>query len=262
MHEAGVHHVLVIEDDQVDRHLVRTLLTSRAPGRFLISEAHDLGRGLDLLRAHAYDLVLLDHTMPQLSSIQELRLILKAGGARAVILHTGYIGPATEAEALRLGVREVVAKGRLDTLWAAVERALASKPQPPPLRSAARDHGPGVLLAEDQGPVRRVMSVSLQLAGFTVYEAANGDEALELLHRHGDEIAVLIADLVMPRLSGYTLAEAAQRLRPSLPVLFVTGATDEDLRRLLGRVPDEAFILRKPFTPDELQARATALLRA
>ena len=261
MNEAGVHHILLIEDDEIDRHLVRTLLTSRAPGRVLISEAHALGRGLELLRHQTYDLVLLDHTMPQLTSMQELRLVLNERRTKAVILHTGYISAETEDEALRLGVREVVAKGALDQLWASVERALASKAPPPPDVAAPRDHGRAVLLAEDLAPVRRVMAVSLQLAGIEVHEATNGEEALELLHRHGNSIDLLITDLVMPRVTGSTLAQAARRVRPELPVLFVTGATDEDLLRILGRIPDESDILRKPFTPDDLQTRVGALLR-
>src|ERR671916_2715111 len=102
--------VLLIEDDEIDRLLVRTLLSARAPARFRLTVAPDLVRGLEAIRSRTFDLVLLDHTIPELTSIQELRLVLSEHNPPPVIIHTGYIAPRVEEEALRLGVREVVAK--------------------------------------------------------------------------------------------------------------------------------------------------------
>lgn len=250
--------VLLIEDDEIDRLLVRTLLSSRAPGSFDLTEATSLLQGLDRLRERGFDLVLLDHTLPQLSSTQELRLVLAEHAHQSVIIHTGYIDPAAEAEAHHLGVREVVGKGELDPLWRAIQRVVEHRGEPVQLGLPSAQ-GRAVLVVEDEATVRRVIRVSLELAGFTVYEAANGQEALELIHRPGFGIDLVIADLVMPLVAGDRLAQALQRLRPELPVLFVSGAHDDDLLRKMGRLPAEEEMLRKPFTPDELVDRVSKL---
>ena len=260
MDQSKICHLLLIEDDEIDRLLVRTLINARAPGRFELVEAADLGRGLELLRERSFDLVLLDHTMPQLNSIQELRLVLAQRATRAVIMHTGYIAPETEAEALGMGVRQVVEKGELDPLWNAIQRVLDHEGDAVSKFPAQAVDGRTVLVVEDEPAVRRVMRVALELAGCTVHEASNGEEALELMHRVGRDVDLVIADLLMPRTSGITLATALQRVRPELPVLFVSGASDADLLRILGRTPADDEVLWKPFTPEQLVAAAERLL--
>jgi CheY-like chemotaxis protein len=259
MDPANICHLLIIEDDEIDRLLVRTLINSRAPGSFELIEASDLGKGLELLREQSFDVVLLDHTMPQLTSIQELRLVLAERATRSVIIHTGYITPQSEAEALALGVRQVVEKGELDPLWSAIERALNQEGETPRSLAASVD-GKTILLVEDEQAVRRVMRIALELAGCTIHEASNGEEALELIHRLGREVDLVIADLLMPRTSGSTLASALGRIRSELPMLFVSGASETDLQRILGRTPAEHEILWKPFTPEQLVEAAEQLL--
>jgi CheY-like chemotaxis protein len=259
MDQSMICHALLIEDDEIDRLLVRTLINSRAPGRFQLVEAADLVRGVELLQERTFDLVLLDHTMPQLSSIQELRLVLAQRATRAVILHTGYIAPETESQASALGVRHIVEKGELDPLWSAIERVLNHQAEPYARPALAVD-GKTVLIVEDEPAVRRVMRIALELAGCTVHEASNGEEALELVHRLGRDVDLVIADLLMPRASGTTLANALRRMQPELPVLFVSGASDTDLKRILGRTPADEEVLWKPFTPEQLVEAAERLL--
>jgi CheY-like chemotaxis protein len=102
--------------------------------------------------------------------------------------------------------------------------------------------------------------MSLELANYTVHEASNGEEALEVMHRHGPGIDLVVADLLMPRAGGDRLARALERMRPDLPVLFISGASDDDLLRKLGRVPTEDEVLWKPFTPAQLVNRVSKLL--
>ena len=259
MHESRVFDILLIEDDEIDRLLVRTLLNARAPGRFQLTDAPDLGRGLQALRNGSFDLVLLDHTIPELTSVQELRLVLEERNPPPVIIHTGYIDPKMEQAAFQLGVREVVAKGELDPLWKAIERVLDHTTGAVAVLSST-GQGKTVLVVEDEPSVRRVISMSLELADYTVHQAGDGEQALEVMHRRGQEIDLVIADLVMPRAGGDRLAQALERLRPGLPVLFVSGASDEDLLKRLGRMPGEDEVLWKPFTPEQLVSRVARLL--
>jgi CheY-like chemotaxis protein len=175
-------------------------------------------------------------------------------------MHTGYIAPRIEAEALALGVQQVVEKNELDPLWSAIERALNHQDDAPFQSPAKSVDGKTILVVEDEPAVRRVMRIALELAGCTVHEASNGEEALELMHRVGVEVDLVIADVVMPRTSGGTLASALARMRSDLPVLFVSGASDTDLQRILGRTQVEDEVLWKPFTPEQLVEAAERLL--
>jgi len=117
----------------------------------------------------------------------------------------------------------------------------------------------GVLLAEDEDTIRRLVGEVLTRSGYSVYAAPNGEEALRLLEQHSDEIDLLLTDVVMPGMSGPDLARAASRLSPSLRVLFTSGYTNE---------PDEAFadpdveFIGKPFSPQALVAKVRDVLDA
>ena len=69
----------------------------------------------------------------------------------------------------------------------------------------------GVLLAEDEETIRRLVGEVLARSGYKVFAAANGDEALRLLEEHSDEIDLLLTDVVMPGMSGPDLARAASQ---------------------------------------------------
>ena len=124
-------------------------------------------------------------------------------------------------------------------------------------RPEGRTGTEGVLLAEDEETIRRLVGEVLGRSGYKVFAAANGDEALRLLEEHSDEIDLLLTDVVMPGMSGPDLARAASRLKPSLRVLFTSGYTSE---------PDEAFddpgveFIGKPFSPPALVAKVQAVL--
>ncbi len=116
-----------------------------------------------------------------------------------------------------------------------------------------------MLLAEDEDTIRRLVGEVLSRSGYSVFAAANGDEALRLLERHSDEIDLLLTDVVMPGMSGPALAKIATDERPSLRVLFTSGYTNEP-EEVVG-APDSAF-LGKPFSPQDLVAKVREVLEA
>jgi signal transduction histidine kinase len=130
-----------------------------------------------------------------------------------------------------------------------------------------RPSGPGgrgsetVLLAEDDQAVRRLVSKVLQSGGYTVLEANSGVQAIELCRNHPDRIHLLIADVVMPGMSGMDLARQMRALRLDLRVLFVSGHTESGVRRR-GVVDPKIVVLKKPFEPDALLRRVRELLGA
>ena len=112
-----------------------------------------------------------------------------------------------------------------------------------------------MLVAEDEPMVRVIVAGVLRELGFDVLEAADGAEALELAR--GTDPAVLVTDVVMPRMGGRELAARMREPMPGLRVLFVSGYTDG----ALGDEDDPATaFLPKPFMSAELAAAVRALL--
>lgn len=129
------------------------------------------------------------------------------------------------------------------------EHVLQTQPKDERTQSAAT-----ILLAEDEESVRTVAKLILERQGYAVIAAPDGDEALALFDEHGDNVAMLVTDIMMPRMGGRELAEAVLERRPELPVLFISGYPDD---AAIGDGFSDApvFFLSKPFTPRELTAQ-------
>ena len=116
-----------------------------------------------------------------------------------------------------------------------------------------------VLLVEDEGAVRALARHVLRSCGYTVLEATNGREAVQLAESHQGPIDLLISDVVMPYLGGRQLAERLVTLKPNLKVLFSSGYTDDAVVRH-GVLQAEFAFLRKPFTPTALAQKVRKVL--
>ena len=116
-----------------------------------------------------------------------------------------------------------------------------------------------VLLAEDDPAVRRLVVAELTRRGFTVLEAEDGNAALEIFRREKDRVDILVTDVVMPRMNGADLARAAEKIRPGVRILFISGHPER-----AGTGLDPAGVpnlLMKPFTADTLAARIRELMK-
>jgi CheY-like chemotaxis protein len=118
-----------------------------------------------------------------------------------------------------------------------------------------------ILLAEDNDVVRALSREVLETCGYTVIEAVDGVEALAILEARGEEIALLITDVIMPRIGGRELAEKAAELRPDLPVLFSSGYTDDAIVRN-GVLDTNINFVQKPFNVDDVARKVRDLLDA
>ena len=118
-----------------------------------------------------------------------------------------------------------------------------------------------ILLAEDDTMVRAYARGQLQELGYRVIEAASGAAALELLHAR-DDIDLLFTDVVMPGgMSGRQLADAAQAMRPSVPILYTSGYTEDAIIHH-GRLDPGVMLLAKPYRRAELAHKVAAALGA
>jgi len=115
-----------------------------------------------------------------------------------------------------------------------------------------------VLLVEDEDMVRAVAERALTRQGYTVLTADNGESALELLAKSGRP-DLLISDVVMPTMDGPAMVRRARERYPDLPVLFMSGYAEEQLRRSIDI--DQVAFLPKPFSVQQL-AEATRIALA
>lgn len=118
-----------------------------------------------------------------------------------------------------------------------------------------------ILVAEDEDGVRSLTREVLEKYGYTVLEAANGEEALKVADRHQGPLDLLLSDVVMPRMGGPELAQALVARRPELKVLYMSGYTDHPMVRR-GVVNAGVAFLQKPFTPTVLVSRIREVLEA
>jgi CheY-like chemotaxis protein len=131
--------------------------------------------------------------------------------------------------------------------------------------SEARVHHPlprgaeTILLVEDEVAVRMVTVLALQSLGYTVLEAQGGEAAIQMMTEHPGEVDLLLSDVVMPEMSGRTLAETLAAQHPELKVLFVSGYTDDAIVRH-GVLQAEVAFLQKPFTMGALARKLREVL--
>ena len=154
-----------------------------------------------------------------------------------------------------------VGEGTRFVIYLPVHQAVEEERSRKPIKAKDRDNelwGTGtILLVEDEAMVRTVAERALTRHGYKILTANNGEEALERLAAEGDDVALLISDVVMPLMDGPTMVREARKSYPNVPILFMSGYAEEQLRKSID-IANVAF-LPKPFSVQEL---AEAVRRA
>ncbi|HEU6451833.1 MAG TPA: PAS domain S-box protein [Gemmatimonadaceae bacterium] len=118
-----------------------------------------------------------------------------------------------------------------------------------------------VLIAEDEEAVRAIAQRLLERAGYRVLTARHGADALRVLAQEGDTVDLVLSDVVMPEMGGVELAAHAAEMIPGLPVVLMSGYTDNDL----GPIDEEGVVagfISKPFTASSLIETVKAAVRS
>jgi CheY-like chemotaxis protein len=115
-----------------------------------------------------------------------------------------------------------------------------------------------ILLVEDEEAVRRVARRALEMHGYKIIDAADGATALDIAA--GNEVDLVLSDVMMPGMPGPTLVEELRRRNPDLRVLFMSGHTEEIIRD--GLLDPTIPFLAKPFTPTKLAQKVRDALDA
>jgi DNA-binding NtrC family response regulator len=116
-----------------------------------------------------------------------------------------------------------------------------------------------ILVAEDDDGVRELILVALRRRGHTVLGTANGNEAMQVLARDGDDIDLLVSDVNIPGVGGLELLAYAHRTRPDMPAILASGTNRWELPA--ERLQGEVTLLEKPFSVADLADAVEAALR-
>lgn len=129
-----------------------------------------------------------------------------------------------------------------------------------PTRAAVVTRGTEtILLAEDDETVRKFMSMILSDRGYRVIEAADGQEALRTFERYKDTIDLLLLDVVMPKMNGKVVFDGAEKLKPGVKAIFMSGYTADILHRK-GLREEGVHFISKPVIQQELMNKMRELL--
>jgi CheY-like chemotaxis protein len=118
-----------------------------------------------------------------------------------------------------------------------------------------------ILVVEDDPMVRDLLKKILARAGFDVLLAANGEDGLTAAFGHDGPICLVIADIVMPRMSGRELVERLRIIRPEARALYISGYSPAVIARH-GLADSGVPLLEKPFTPDTVVRAVRSVLAA
>jgi PAS domain S-box-containing protein len=116
-----------------------------------------------------------------------------------------------------------------------------------------------ILLVDDEDAIRRLLTETLSMGGYTVLEARHGADALDVCARYDGPIHVMVTDVVMPQMSGQELVQRVRPVRPDMKVVYVSGYTDIPITQR-GVIEGDSAFLPKPFMPHALTRKIREVL--
>lgn len=258
----GSETILVAEDDEQVRGIVVDMLKELG---YQVLKAVDAQSAFSIIESGIkIDMLFTDVVMPGPMRSPDLArkarecqpniaVLFTSGYTQNAIVHGGRLDAGVELlnkpytrESLARKVRHVLANQKQKTNAVLKENKSVSNAA---FSNETSSTLLAILLVEDDEFIRQNTAELLQIMGHTVFQAADGKTALELLNR--ESIAVLMTDINLPDMSGTVVANAAKQIRPALRIIFASGDINFP-------APPNAVLLRKPY--DEI-ALATALKR-
>jgi signal transduction histidine kinase len=210
-------------------------------GRFALLRVSDTGIGMDdQTRSRAFD--------PFFTT----KPVNEGTGLGLSIVH----GIVKQSEG-HLRVRSEPGRGTtLEIAWPLTDSDRLEETGPAP-RGA--DGSERVLVVEDEHEVRRLVRRALQERGYEVLEAEDAETALKLAAVETEAIDLLVADVVMPHMSGFELAKRICDARPGMRVILISGHIDHPSLRATSLPPGTVFV-PKPFAPQKLARKVREVL--
>ncbi len=214
------------------------------PGSYVLLSVSDTGCGMDAkTRSHIFEPFF---TTKQPGKGTGLGLSTIYG----IVKHSGGC----------ITLESAVAKGTIFRIYLPVVQAAVEEANVAPPARLEQGGTETILVVEDEMALRRLLCVSLDRRGYEVLAAKDGAEAIEIFRQHGDQIHLVVTDIMMPHVDGLELRQRIATLRPNVRFLFISGYSDETIEQHQTLAQGCAF-LEKPFLPDELASKVRELLK-
>jgi PAS domain S-box-containing protein len=214
-----------------------------AAGRWVVLEVADRGCGMDAeTRARVFE--------PFFTT-------KKHGKGTGLGLSTVY-GIVVQSGG-KITVESAPGRGALFRVW--LPECDGALSQPHAIPAVVERGSETILLVEDDADVRAFISDVLETHGYRVLQARDGVEAIGVIDAHPQPVALLLTDVIMPRMGGSEVAARLTRVRPALKVLYISGYPGETMVRDGALAPELTF-LQKPFSVSDLTRRIREVLDA
>jgi two-component system, cell cycle sensor histidine kinase and response regulator CckA len=215
------------------------------PGPFVVLSVVDTGAGMDAeTRARAFD-----------------PFFTTKGRGKGSGLGLATVYGIVEQSGGAISIESAPGRGTAIRIYLPVTDEAEAREPEALVPSLSRGGTETLLLVEDNDAVRDLAVGALRDHGYTVFEARNAEEAIEWSRATTTQPQLLVTDVVMPGLSGPTLAARLVQENPKLRVLFMSGYTD-DATAVHGAFWGDIPLLQKPFTPGQLAERVRMALDA
>ena len=116
-----------------------------------------------------------------------------------------------------------------------------------------------ILIIEDSEGVRKMTCTALKRRGYQIYEAKDGEEALQKITNFEGTMDLLITDVVLPKMNGKELADKIKKLKPDIKIIFMSGYTDETIVHQ-GILEAGIEFIQKPFSPNKFAEKVRQIL--
>ena len=141
-------------------------------------------------------------------------------------------------------------------------QAVAATPPPAPVPAAApRPRGGLVLVIDDESSIRQLTGQMLRRMGFDSVTASDGHAGVSAFEQQAGEVRLVLLDIAMPRMDGPTALAELRRRSPGLPIILMSGYSEDDAAGRFAGVPRTRF-MQKPFGFQQLKDHVTALLES
>lgn len=215
--------------------------TELKPGSYVLLTACDSGPGIsDSIKSRIFE--------PFFTT----KPVGKGSGLGLSIVHGIVNGSGGSIE-----VSNVAGQGAIFRIL--LPQATTDIAHPAATSSDAKTHGgeEWILLVEDDPSVRQLICKILSDYGYRVLQAGTAQEGIGIFKEHGDQIQMLVTDLIMPGMNGLALAESILKMRQKLPILFISGFVDDESHRVQIQ---NSYFLHKPLVPREFVLKVRQIL--
>jgi DNA-binding NtrC family response regulator len=237
--------LLLLDDDPV---ILRILQGMCIQGEFETIPASSVKQALQILEEDPnIDLIISDVVMPNATAFDLLKAVQKTQNLKdiPVILCSSQGDHQTLADGLKAGARDFIVKPfTAETLLVKIQKALSKGRKT-------------ILLVEDEGLVRDRLKSMFELNGFRVNSVITAEEALEQLVK--TRVNIIVADILLPGMSGTDFVSLVKHRLPTIPVLLMTGLPEKTTRDKAALCGADGYIC-KPFRNTDIIFQINTLL--